>query len=116
MKNYDDDKMNYDENGLYPDEKPASEKHPTGTKIISALTLLSFAAAITGMFYFGSINEGFKAVCTFFGLFLTVGILGILSDIILEERPPQSALYVVIGIGLIGIIITVIVHTKLING
>ncbi len=103
MKNY-DDKMNYDENGLYPDEKPMSETHSTASKVIGGLVLLCFIAGIGGMFYFGSQGKGYCTVYSFFGIWLSVGILGLLSDVIVEEKKPQSGLFVVIGIGLLGVL------------
>lgn len=105
MKNY-DDKMNYDENGLYPDEKPISETHPTASKIISTLVLLCFIAGIGGMFYFGYQNNICNAIYSFFGIWLSIAILGLLSDIIIEERKPQSGLFVALGIGLLGVLCT----------
>ena len=104
MKNYDDDKMNYDENGLYPDEKPVSESHPTASKVISALVLLCFIGGMGCMIYFGYSGNAFRAVYSFFGIWLSIAILGLLSDVLLEGNKPQSGLFVALGIGLIGIL------------
>lgn len=111
MKYYDDDKMNYDENGLYPDEKPMFKAHPAVSKVIGGLVLLCFILGAVGVFYFGSHNNAYNAVYSFFGIWLSAGILGLLSDVIGEGKKPQSGLYFVIGIGLLGILVTFIAQT-----
>ena len=103
MKNY-DDKMNYDENGLYPDEKPISETHPMASKVIGGLAFLCIIVGIGAVVLFSSQGKDYSAVYSFFGIWLSVGILGLLSDVIIEGKKPQSGLFVVIGIGLLGVL------------
>ena len=108
MKNY-DDKMNYDENGLYSDEKSMSETHPVASRILSVLIILIFIAGIGGLFYFGNTGNGYSAMYSFFSIFLGIGIVALLSDVIVEERAPQNGIYIVLGIGILGIAGTALV-------
>ncbi|MCR4794693.1 MAG: hypothetical protein K5898_05920 [Ruminococcus sp.] len=109
MKKY-DDKMNYDENGLYPDEKPMSEIHPVASKILSTLIILIFIAGIGCLFFFGNAGNGYAAMYTFFGIFLGIGIIALISDVIVEERSPQVGIYIALGIGILGIAGTALVQ------
>ena len=47
MKKYEDQPMNYDENGLYPDEKPENSKEfKVVDTITGILVLILFAAGV----------------------------------------------------------------------
>ena len=110
MKKYENEHMNYDENGLYKDEKPIEDNHPVASKIISTLVLIVFIGGIIGLFYFSQNGNGYMAVYSFFGIWLAISILGLLSDVIIEEKNPQQGLFVSLAIGILGMAGTRIVQ------
>ena len=64
MKKYEDQPMNYDENGYYSDEKPEdSKRFRVLDKITGILVLMLFAAAVIYMFVMGKRSgEQYKAI------------------------------------------------------
>ncbi|MBR3667131.1 MAG: hypothetical protein IKN66_08250 [Ruminococcus sp.] len=112
MKKYEDRPMNYDENGLYPDEKPEdSKRFRVLDKISGILVLMLFAVAVIYIFVMGSRSgEQYKAIYAFFALFGGIGLIVILTDLI-KGKKLQSGAFVALAIGIAGFVCTRIVLT-----
>ena len=107
MRSYDNDKMNYDENGLYPDKKPRLKRHPKFSKAMGFIALFYFLGTFCCFFIFS--KNGFTILYLFFSLWLVIGILGFLTELVGEGRKPQKGIYPIIGIGVFGIIFTALI-------
>lgn len=114
MKKYEDQPMNYDENGLYPDEKPENSKEfKVVDTITGILVLILFAVAVIYIFVMGNRSgEQYKAVYAFFALFGGIGLITIISDLI-KGKKLQAGSFLALGIGAAGILGT---HTILTGG
>ncbi len=112
MKKYEDRPMNYDENGLYPDEKPEdSKRFRVLDKITGILVLMLFAAAVIYIFVMGNRSgEQYKAIYAFFALFGGIGLIAILTDLI-KGKKLQSGAFVALAIGIAGFVCTRMVLT-----
>ncbi len=112
MKKYEDRPMNYDENGLYPDEKPEDSKQfRVLDKITGILVLMMFAAAVIYIFVMGNRSgEQYKAIYAFFALFGGIGLIAILTDLI-KGKKLQSGAFVALAIGIAGFVCTRMVLT-----
>ncbi len=112
MKKYEEQPMNYDENGLYPDEKPEdSKRFKVLDKISGILVLMLFAVAVIYIFVMGNRNgEQYKAIYAFFALFGGIGLIAILTDLI-KGKKLQSGAFVALAIGIAGFVCTRMVLT-----
>ncbi len=112
MKKYEDQPMNYDENGLYPDEKPEdSKRFRVLDKITGILVLMMFAVAVIYIFVMGNRSgEQYKAIYAFFALFGGIGLIAILTDLI-KGKKLQSGAFVALAIGIAGFVCTRMVLT-----
>jgi len=112
MKKYDDQPMNYDENGLYPDEKPENSKEfKVVDTITGILVLILFAVGVIYMFVMGNRSgEQYKAVYAFFALFGGIGLITMISDLI-KGKKLQAGSFVALAIGVAGFVCTRMVLT-----
>lgn len=112
MKKYEDQPMNYDENGYYSDEKPEDSKQfRVLDKITGILVLMLFAAAVIYIFVMGNRSgEQYKAIYAFFALFGGIGLIAILTDLI-KGKKLQSGAFVALAIGIAGFVCTRMVLT-----
>lgn len=111
MRKDEKDFMNYDENGVYPDEKPENGNERTVSDLIlSAAVLILFFGTIVYIFVMARQNKGWNAAYAFFFLFLGAGVLGFLSDLIRDKRDNLLNCLVPIGIGVAGIAAVRVFH------
>ncbi len=112
MKKYEDQPMNYDENGYYSDEKPEdSKRFRVLDKITGILVLMLFAAAVIYIFVMGNRSgEQYKAIYAFFALFGGIGLIVIITDLI-KGKKLQAGAFVALAIGVAGFICTRMVLT-----
>ena len=114
MKKYDDDMMNYDENGYYMDELEENDDTPHKTtlieKILAIFLVVWFILSVGYMFYLSrTSNNDYKIPIVFFQLMMAFGIVITISEAIKHKKVFfLPILFIVIGIG--GIIVTYAYH------
>ena len=88
MKTFDDDKMNYDENGYYPDEKEQKDENKPilFDKIVNKLLLPYMIVVAFFIMKFSQNDEGYKIVILFAHLFILFGLLGTISEAIKRHK------------------------------
>ena len=100
--------MNYDENGFYPDEKPDSSntEYTITEKILGIAALVMFIGTIIYIIIMaGQEGKGWNAAYAFFALFIGVGLMGVLNDLVSDKTKNGVNSLVPIGIGIAGIIV-----------
>lgn len=114
MKKYDDDMMNYDENGYYMDELEEKDDTPHKTtlieKILAIFLVVWFVLSVGYMFYLSrTSNNDYKIPIVFFQLMMAFGIVITISEAIKHKKVFfLPILFIFIGIG--GMIATSAYH------
>ena len=117
MKKYENDNMNYDENGYYSnDSENSGEKGVAAvfTKVMSVILLIWFFVSIILMIVIANSEREEKAwliVVLFFQLFAVFGLFGLISDLITKGRI-QKAMFVPLIIGAGGCIVSFVIHNS----
>lgn len=117
MKKYENDRMNYDENGKYCDDSNDSADNglaKTFDKIIGAMLLIWFVVTVILMIVLSQSSDksnSWLILILFFQLFAVFGVFGIVSDLIKKHRF-QKALLLPLVIGAGGCIITLLIQNS----
>lgn len=86
IEKHDNNNMNHDKNGLYSNKQNLPAEQSKSIGVIEGITFPIIIAEFVGLIYFVAINDLYMALASFFSLFLTVGIHGLIIEGIIERK------------------------------